>query len=172
VDEHLVAVAASAAGALAQLGRGGLGDLVEHRPGRPQELDLAGRLGGGQGLGVDLGDLVGDAEVGRALALDPLHDLEALTGLGRGGEGGLGPLGHLGVAGGVGGQGLEGQLLGLAGPAPAGEVDRAGEHLLVARLHIHRDRLGHGRIFSRHRDTLVGAAATLVGYAGVAGVRR
>jgi len=115
---------------------------------------------------------MGDAEVGRALALDPLDHLEALAGPGRGWEGGLGPLGHLGVAGGVGGQGLKGQLLGLGGPAPAGEVDRAGEHLLVARFHIHRDRLGHGPIISRQRDTLVGAVATLVGYAGVAGVRR
>src|SRR4029453_8294949 len=58
---------------------------------------------------------------------------------------------------------LQGRPLILAGAAPAGEVDGAGEHLLVARLDVDRDWLVHGRILSHDRDPFVAGVATLEG---------
>jgi hypothetical protein len=148
VVDHLVAVAAAAAWALAQLARRAGDHLVEQRPRRGDQRGLALCVAGAERLGVGGGQLLRDAEVGRPRPGQPLDHPRGVPCPGR--EGDPGPLGDRRVARGVGGQRLQRQLLGLAGAAPAGPVERAGEDALPAELKVHGG--GHAVIVAHHRD--------------------
>src|SRR5581483_8251369 len=75
VGDDLVAIAAAAPGPLAQLGRRVRNDAVEHGPCRSDEVGQTGRLLGRQRPAVGGCGLAGNAEIGAAVAVEPLdHD--------------------------------------------------------------------------------------------------
>ena len=76
VADHLVAVAAAAARALAELGGRAGGDAVERRPGGFDDGGQPLRLSGGDGPRVGIGDAARDAELGAGAAFLAFDDVD------------------------------------------------------------------------------------------------